>query len=351
MNFASDNNAGVAPEVMEAISAEAVRSDAAYGWDETSQRMNESFAEIFERPVEVYCVSTGTAANALGLAALNPVWGAVLCNEHAHILTDECGAPTVVGSGLTLLGLSGEHGKLTPATVSEHLAARRDSGVHSVPVTGLSLTQATEAGTRYGPDEVGALGELAHSRGMTLHMDGARFANAVAEAGSTPAELTWRAGVDAMSFGATKGGALGAEAVVVFSERTRDDVERLRKRTGHLLSKQRFVAAQFVAWLAGGTWLRLADHANQMAVRLAEGLSRAGIDISHPVQANMVYAWFDSTALASAHDVGAEFYQESPLASADGKIEVRLVTSWSSAPEDVDTLTTAVTRAPGPQQG
>ncbi|MCZ7627989.1 MAG: beta-eliminating lyase-related protein [Microthrixaceae bacterium] len=176
--------------------------------------------------------------------------GSVICHEQAHIVTDECAAPTAIGNGLTLLGLPGEHGKLTPAGISRYLAERRDTGVHTVPVTGISVTQATEAGTRYGPDELDALSELAHSRGMTVHMDGARFVNAVAEAGSTPAELTWRAGVDVMSFGATKGGALGAEAVVVFADRARDDIERLRKRTGHLLSKQRFAAAQWVAWLA-----------------------------------------------------------------------------------------------------
>jgi threonine aldolase len=342
VNFASDNNAGVIPEVIAAISSEAEHFDAAYGWDAASQRMNESFAEIFERAVDVYCVPTGTAANALGLAALNPMWGAVICHEHAHIVTDECAAPTVIGNGLTLLGLPGEHGKLTPAGIAAHLAARRDTGVHSVPATGISLTQATEAGTRYGPDEVGALSEFAHDRDMTVHMDGARFANAVAGAGSTPAELTWRAGVDAMSFGATKGGALAAEAVVVFSERTRDDIERLRKRTGHLLSKQRFAAAQFVAWLADDTWLRLADHANQLAVRLADGLTRAGIRISHPVEANITHAWFGPATMAAAGAVGAEFYQDSPVTASDGTLEVRLVTSWSTTPEDVDTLVAAV---------
>lgn len=345
MNFASDNNSGVAPEVIAAIIAEAEHFDAAYGWDAASLQMKESFAEIFERTVDVYCVPTGTAANALALASLNPMWGAVICHEHAHIVTDECAAPTVIGNGLTLLGLPGEHGKLTPRDVADYLGARHDTGVHSVPATGLSLTQATEAGTRYGSDEVGALCEFAHGRDMTVHMDGARFANAVAGAGSTPAELTWRAGVDAMSFGATKGGALGAEAIVVFSERTRDDIERLRKRTGHLLSKQRFAAVQFSAWLAGGAWLRLADHANQMAVRLSEGLTRAGIRISHPVEANITFAWFYPATMAAARGIGAEFYQDSPVAAADGTLEVRLVTSWSTKPEEVDALIAAVSPA------
>lgn len=348
MRFASDNNSGVAPELIEAITAEAQRFDAAYGWDTTSQHMSEAFAEVFERPVEVYCVATGTAANAIGLAAVNPVWGGVVCHRDAHIAVDECAAPTVIGSGLTLLPLDGAHGRLTPPEVLEHLQARRDTGVHAVPATSISITQVTEAGTRYSPSEVAALGELAHDRDMALHLDGARFANAVASTGSSPAELTWRAGVDVMSFGATKCGALAAEAVVLFSDRVRDDVERLRKRTGHLLSKQRFAAAQFVAWFSGGTWLALADHANQLALRMAQGLTANGVELSHPVEANMVFAWFDPATLGAARAAGAEFYQDSPRPAADGSVEVRLVTSWSSSAEEVDDLLGVVgtSRAP-----
>lgn len=347
MNFASDNNAGVAPELMAAITAEAERSDAAYGWDTASERMNAAFAEVFERPVAVYCVPTGTAANALALAAVNPIWGGVVCHADAHIVVDECAAPTVIGNGLTLLPVPGEHGRLTPGAIRDHLAARRDTGVHSVPATGISLTQATESGTRYSPDELRALSDFAHDHDMAVHMDGARFANAVAAAGSTPAELTWRAGVDIMSFGATKGGALCAESVLVFGERTRDDLERLRKRTGHLLSKQRFMSAQFVAWLGDGTWLTLADHANRMAARLADGLRRAGIRISHPVEANMVFAWFDPATLAAARRAGAEFYQDSPAVGPDGSVEVRLVASWSTVAEDVDALIEVVSGVDG----
>lgn len=345
MRFASDNNSGVAPEVLEAIGTEAQRFDAAYGWDTTSQVMADAFAAVFERPVDVYCVPTGTAANSIGLAAVNPVWGGVVCHEEAHIAVDECAAPTVIGGGLSLLPVGGAHGRLTPGGITEHLDARRDTGVHTVPATSISITQATEAGTRYSPDELGALAELAHSRDMALHMDGARFANAVASTGSSPADLTWRAGVDIMSLGATKGGALAAEAVVVFSDRVRDDIGRLRKRTGHLLSKHRFIAAQFVAWFADGRWLALADHANQLALRMGEGLEGAGVDVTHPVEANIVFARFDPVTLAATRAAGAEFYQDSPRAADDGTVEVRLVTSWCSGPEEVEGFVEAVARS------
>ncbi len=337
MNFASDNNAGVCPEVLEAIGEEALLADAAYGWDQRSAQLVGLISEVFEREVEVYCVPTGTAANSLALAAVNPRWGAVLCPEHSHLVADECAAPTVIGDGLTLRPLPAEHGKLTPDSVLDHLASHRDTGVHSVALTGISVAQVTETGTRYSPDELAELCTVAHGADMAVHLDGARFANAVAGSGSSPAELTWRAGIDIMSLGATKGGALGAEAVVVFRpERMRDDIERLRKRTGHLLSKQRFAAAQFLGWLNDGTWLALADHANQMAARLAEGLDRAGVRLSHEVEANMVFAWLDPAVIGALQAAGAVFYRDNPLPGDDGTAEVRLVASWSTSTEDVD---------------
>lgn len=338
LNFASDNNSGVAPQVLDAINEEASLSDAAYGSDVASQRMLDAFEEVFERRVEVYCVPTGTAANSLALASVNPVWGGVVCHHRAHIATDECAAPTVIGGGLSLLPVGGYHGMLDPIGIRDALDSRRDTGVHSVPATGISITQATEAGTRYPPEATAALADLAHSRDMMLHMDGARFANAVAAAGSSPAELTWRAGVDIMSFGATKGGALAAEAIVVFASRTRDDLERLRKRTGHLLSKQRFAAVQFNAWLSGGHWLELADHANQQAARLSRGLLDAGVELAHPVQANIVFARLHPAAIDAARAVGAQFHQDSPSPDSDGTLTVRFVTSWSTKATDVDAL-------------
>jgi len=346
VNFASDNNSGVCPEVMAALAEEAERFDAAYGLDQASARLEAKMADVFERPVGVFPVATGTAANSLALAVTNPPWGGVVCHADAHIQVDECAAPTVIGSGLTLHPVAGAHGKLTPDAVSRHLDTRRDSGVHTVPITGLSLTNSTEAGTRYTTAELGALSELAHRRGMRVHLDGARFANAVAGAGSSPAELTWGAGVDIMSFGATKGGALAAEAIVVFADDLLDSgtesIERLRKRVGHLLSKQRFASAQFNAWLGDGVWLGRADHANDLARRLGEGLADAGVELAHPVETNMVFALLDPATNAAARAAGATYYTES---TPDERVEARLVTSWSSRLADVEALIDAVAGA------
>ncbi|MGI9577839.1 MAG: threonine aldolase family protein, partial [Microthrixaceae bacterium] len=307
-------------------------------------RLEEAMAEVFERPVGVHPVPTGTAANALALAAANPVWGTVLCHDLAHIAADECSAPTVLGGGLTLTPLPAEHGRLVPATIEDHITNRRDNGVHTAAVTGLSITQATEFGTRYSTAEVKALCSSAHARGLSVHCDGARFANAVASSGATPAELTWRAGIDLLSFGATKGGAMAAEAVIVFTDGLRDDIERLRKRSGHLLSKQRFVSAQFNGWLEGGNWLARADHANECAQRLARGLSELGIEILHPVEANMVYPLLSPGAHAAAQAAGASYYVESPPPHDEG-MPIRLVTSWSTNPADVDQFLESVASA------
>jgi threonine aldolase len=338
-NFASDNNSGVCPEVMAALAQEAGRFGPAYGDDEPSARLTATLAELFEHDVQVLPVATGTAANSLCLAATNPVWGGVVCHALAHIQVDECAAPTVIGGGLTLHPVEADHGRLTPEAVEGFLGSRRDSGVHTVPITGLSLTQVTEAGTRYSADEVAALAEVAHAHDMVVHLDGARFANAVAAGTDSPAELTWRAGVDVMSLGATKGGALGAEAVVVFTDCLRDDPARLRKRVGHLLSKQRLASAQFEGWLAGGAWLRHARHANALAERLGQGLARLGVPLAHPVQANMAFALLGASQHERAVAAGMHYYVED---GGGGRVEARLVTSWSSTQADVDALLDAV---------
>jgi threonine aldolase len=343
VRFASDNNAGVCPEVLGAILEEAERTDAAYGWDEVSARLEQQLSEVFEHPVLAVPVATGTAANALALAFTNPVWGGVLCHQDAHVLVDECAAPTVLGSGLTLIGVPGEHGRLSRESVEDLLARRRDSGVHTVPMTGLSLTQCTETGTRYRPDELAGLCEAARRHGMRVHMDGARFANAVAAAGATPAELSWKAGVDVLSLGATKDGALAAEVIVVFADDLRprgEELERLRKRSGHLLSKQRFLSAQLEAWLLDGAWLRHADHANTLAAHLADGLAARGVEILHPVEANMVFAHLASAQHREARVAGAVYYAERPRDPLpdDDRVEARLVTSWSSTMSEVDEM-------------
>lgn len=342
MNFASDNTVGVCPEVMAALQHEAEGSDLAYGDDAASARLVDALAEVFEHEVAVYPVTTGTAANALALAASSPPWGAVLCHQDAHIVVDELGAPTVFGGGLTLVPLPGGHGRLDPAQV-EAVFRRTDHGVHTTPLTALSLTQTTEAGTRYHADDVAALCEVAARHDLVVHMDGARFANAVAGAGASPAELTWRAGVDVLSLGATKGGAMVAEAVVVFRPDRLGDLARHRKRQGHLVSKQRFVAAQLLGWLSDGAWLRHADHANALAARLGEGLERAGLTPLHPVEANMVFVSLEQHQVEALGRAGAFFYTRP---RDDGREEARFVTSWATTVDEVDALVAAAEQLP-----
>jgi threonine aldolase len=222
-------------------------------------------------------VPTGTAANALSLAHVTPPWGGVLCHEQAHIMSDECGAPEFFGGGLKLIGLRGAGCKLSRDTVSNAIARYSGHVPHQVNASALSITQATEAGTVYRVDEIAALAEIAHARGLAVHMDGARFANALARMNVTPAEATWKAGIDVLSFGATKGGAMAAEAVVFFDRKRADFMPERRKRAGQLLSKHRFLAAQFEGYLNDGYWLTLARHANAMADRLADGLRACGV--------------------------------------------------------------------------
>src|SRR5437667_945182 len=289
MNFASDNTAGVAPEILAAIAGANEGAALAYGQDAWTNRVERRFAEIFERELAVFLVPTGTAANALALAHLTPPWGAVLCHAESHIATDECGAPEFFGGGLKLIGLAGEAGKVTAETLARELAERQWGGPHHVSPAVLSLSQATEAGTIYRPDEIRRLAEIAHKRGLAVHMDGARLGNALARMNASPAEATWKAGVDVLSFGATKGGALAAEAVLFFDPARGAGMSERRKRGGHLVSKHRFIAAQLDAYLRDDLWLTLARHANAMADLLSMRLAAAGLLPVWPVEANEVF--------------------------------------------------------------
>jgi threonine aldolase len=338
VEFASDNTAGVCPEVLDALLAESSRPGPAYGDDPTSKRLGSLVAEAFEHEVAVYPVSTGTAANSLALAATSPPWGGVLCHDEAHVVVDELAAPTVLSGGLTLHRLPGDHGRIDPAALTD-VAVRADHGVHTVPFSALSLTQSTEAGTRYTADEIADLAGAAHAAGMVVHMDGARFANAVAATGASPAELSWRAGVDVLCLGATKGGALAAEAVVVFDPGRAPHLDRHRKRTGHLLSKQRLVSAQLLGWLQDDAWLRHADHANAMAARLAEVVTSRRLTLLHPVETNMVFLDLSPEQEAVLGSTGAAYYPR-PLRS--GRVEARLVTSWSTTVSDIDRFADAL---------
>jgi len=349
MNFASDNAAGIAPQNLAAISRANAGAALAYGHDAWTRRVETRFAEIFARDVAVFLVPTGTAANALALAHLTPPWGAVLCHHEAHIATDECGAPEFFGGGIKLVGLAGQAGKIAPETLRRALEAGPWGGPHHVSPAVLSLSQATEAGTIYRPAEIRELAEIAHARGLALHLDGARIGNAIARMNASPAQATWMAGVDALSFGATKGGALAAEAVVFFDPARAANMSERRKRGGHLISKHRFLAAQIEAYLADDLWLELARHANAMADRLAAGLAAADLVPVWPVEANEVFVALPSRVDVRLKAAGASYHPWTTDASngvappRDATL-VRLVTSFATTADEVDRFV-AVARA------
>jgi threonine aldolase len=338
MNFRSDNVTGAAPEVIAALTAANEGTAASYGADAITTRLKERFSRLFEREVIVFPVATGTAANALAIAAVTPPWGVVYCHSESHIQVDECGAPEFFTGGAKLMPLEGEDGKVTPAAVEAVLV--EPGIVHSAQPACISISQVTEAGTVYSVDEIAALGALAKRRGLALHMDGARFANAVVALGAAPAALTWRAGVDVLSFGATKNGALAAEAIVVFDPARVADLAYRRKRGGHLFSKMRFLSVQLEAYLADGLWLRNARHANAMAARLAEGLGATpGAKLIFPVQANEIFIALPEPVIAALEAGGVGFYRW----GGPGAGSLRLVTAFNTRVEDVD-ATIAIAR-------
>jgi threonine aldolase len=338
MFFASDNAAGIAAPILEAIGRANTGYALGYGNDDCTKRVEKKLAEIFERDLAVFLVPTGTVANSLAIAHLTPPWGAVLCHAESHIATDECGAPEFFGGGIKLVGLEGDGAKVSAGTLRATLEQGAWGGPHHVSPSVLSLSQATECGTVYRVDEVKELADIAHARGVTVHMDGARLGNALARMNVSLAEATWKAGVDVLSFGATKGGAMGAEAMIFFDPRRGANMQDRRKRGGALLSKHRFIAAQLEAYLEGDLWLKLARHANDMADALAAGLTAAGAKPAWPVEANEVFAPLTVEADKRLKAAGAMYY---PWPSAGlnigvGKILVRLVTSFQTTKQDID---------------
>lgn len=310
VNFKSDNEAPAHPAILEAI-VEANRDFAtAYAADRYSQQLNARFSELFETDCQVLPIATGTAANSIVLGELSPPWGAVMCHRSAHIHCDEGGAPEFYTHGAKLVPLEGDSARLDPDTLGRAIDSAGAHGVHNCKPSVVSITQATECGTSYRPDQVRALADVAHARGLPLHMDGARFANAVAWLDCTPAEITWQAGVDVLSFGATKNGALTAEAVVVFGRpEWLEGLERRRKRGGHLLSKMRYVSAQLLAMLDNELWLEIAREANARAAELAAGIEASGIaDLQWPVEANEVFMRADPSVLQALKNRGFEFH-------------------------------------------
>jgi threonine aldolase len=340
-SFSSDN---ITPASPDAIIAANHGSLHAYGDDPHTERLTAVVATLFETEVTVFPVTTGTAANALALSVLTPPYGAVYCHETAHIATDECGAPEFYTGGAKIVGLPTANGKILPEQLDEPLRLAVYFGVHHVRPAALSLTQSTEWGTVYTPAEVRALADRAHEDGLGVHMDGARIANAIAHLGCTPAEITWKAGVDVLCLGATKNGAMAAEAVIFFDRDRIAGFESRRKRAGHLWSKMRFLSAQLTAYLENGLWLRNARHANAMAARLAAGLgSIPGIRLVQPVQANELFVAMPDDLIDTLLAAGFEFYRWPAPAGVSGPV-VRLVTSFCTTEADVDSLVIAASR-------
>ncbi len=344
MNFASDNTAPASPEIMRAIADANEGAVASYGADPLTARLTAQMRDLFETDLAVYPVATGTAANALALATLVRPYGAVLCHEEAHVATDEAGAPEFYMGGAKLVTLRSPDGLIAPMQVEAAMARAVDGGVHHVLPEAVSITQATEWGTVYAAEQVAALGEAARRQGLSLHMDGARFANALIHLGCTPAELTWKAGVDVLSFGATKNGALAAEAVIFFNPALAAGFERRRKRAGQLWSKMRYLSAQLAAYLQDDLWLRNARHANAMAARLAAGLQAApDIDLVQKVQANELFAAMPEERIEALEAAGAHFYRWIDVPGIKLPV-IRLVTSFRTTEAEVDAFLSLVTR-------
>lgn len=281
----------------------------AYAEDRWSERLNETFSALFETQTTVFPLSTGTVANSIALASVAPPWGSVYCHRHAHILNDECGAPEFFGSGLRLVPVDGPDGKFSAESMDNLVRSNEGHGVHSYAPSAVSITQSTESGTIYQADEIRAICRAAELRDMATHMDGARFANAVASLGCHPADITWRAGVQMLSFGASKNGCLAAEALLIFGRTDlQERAERLRKRSGHLLSKMRYVSAQLLAYIADDLWLDMASNANSQAARFADAVRKhPEASLEYSVGANEVFVNWTPQGFQHLADVGVQF--------------------------------------------
>ncbi|KAA5803896.1 threonine aldolase [Alkalicaulis satelles] len=334
MNFLSDTTAPAHPVLIEAIARANEGFAPSYGADPLSAQVTQRLRDIFETDLAVVLTVSGTAANALALSVLCPCDAQVLCHDEAHIHRDERGAPEFFTGGAKLLPLQGEHGKIDLQALDSALAQWPADFVHAPPPAVLSLSQLNEAGCAYSLDELHVLTSRARERGLFVHMDGARFASALVSLGCTPAEMSWKAGVDALCLGATKTGALGAEAVILFPS-VMDRLPALQarlKRSGHMAPKARFMAAQMDAWLKGDLWLTLARQANAAAARLAERLARAdGAELAHPADGNEVFVRLTPALSQRLRDAGAQFY-----AWPDGS--ARFVTSWCTTSEEIDAV-------------
>lgn len=340
MNFASDNTGPVHPKVIEALARANEGHAAAYGEDPLTVEVQARIREVFEAPeAAVYLVATGTAANSLLLATLARPWETIFCTPTAHIHEDECGAPEFFTGGSKLTLVDAPDGRMTPDALRAAILAEETRGVHGPQRGPVSVTQTSEKGSVYSPAGLAALAAVAREFGLPVHMDGARFANALVALGCTPAETTWKAGIDALSFGGTKNGAMGVEAAVIFDPAKAWEFELRRKRGAHLFSKHRYLAAQMAAYLEDGLWLELARAANAAIARLARGLRGIPeVRLLHEPQANIVFAEWPRAGHRRLHDAGAHYYiwnggLEGPE---DERLIARLVADWSATEESVD---------------
>jgi threonine aldolase len=340
MHFASDNWAGVHPKIAENLSRHSDGFVSAYGSSDLDKAVEKTFADMFERDVSVYFVATGTAANALSIASFNKPGGITFCHETAHVAEDECGAVEYLTGGSRLSLIPGANGKMELAALEKAIARNPAAFVHGGQPMGITITQASEAGTVHSLDEIRAISAVAKANNLPLHMDGARFANALISLGCSPAEMTWKSGIDILSFGATKNGCWCAEAIVVFDKALDAQMPFLRKRGAQLFSKSRFIAAQFEAYFEGGHWLESARHANAMATALANGIATSGKGRLHvSPQANEVFAILANSDIERLRAAGAVFYDwHAPSDGSVGNSEtmIRMVTSFATVAKDVD---------------
>ncbi|WP_413197199.1 threonine aldolase family protein [Pararobbsia alpina] len=339
LGFNSDNIAGAAPEVMQALMACMAGQASPYGNDDLTARVERKLGDIFERDVAVLLVPTGTAANSLCLAAMAPPWGNIYCHPDSHINNDECGAPEFFSGGAKLVKVDGPAAKIDVDQLRA-LARAKVGDVHSTQPACVSITQATEVGSAYTVAEIAAIAEVCKASSMKLHMDGSRFANALVTLGCSPAELTWKAGVDALSLGATKNGVPAAEAIVLFDTSLKTEMAYRRKRAGHLFSKMRFLSAQIDAYLTDDLWLRNAGQANAMARRMNDGFAQIdGVEVFGTPEANILFCRFSDTLIAGLRKEGFGFYGDRW-----GPGVVRFVTSFQTTANDVDHLLASMKR-------
>ena len=332
VKFASDNVAGACPEVLDAIIKANDGDSTPYGNDQISTELQDKFSKIFEKEVIVFPTASGTAANALALSTMTPSFGNIYCHKLSHINTDECGAPEFYTGGGKLVPLNGINGKITADELNNTIGGK--GIVHHTQPSSVSITQVCESGEVYQLDEIKNISEITHKHNLNIHMDGARFANALVSLDATPAEMTWKSGIDVLSFGATKNGCIAAEAIIFFNKDLVGNIAFLMKRAGHLLSKMRFVSAQLDAYISDDVWLRNARHANKMGKKLSEGLNNhSDIKLAYPTEANEVFATFPRNKIEHLNSKGYKMNED----ELDGKA-VRLVTAWNTKDSDVDEL-------------